>query len=383
VPRAYRARNTNLIAVSTAILLMSLGENLWRKFVPKYLEALGASVAIIGLFGTTEDFLDGIYQYPGGWLGDRLGRRRALMLFVAIAVVGYAVYRLAPTWPWIFVGLAFVMAWSSMASPTLFRSSGTLFPRRRAMGFTVRAILRRVPSSSRRRSARSSPLMGSPAASASLLVTIVLAALILRRPRVHRDPRIPDPDSTRIAGVWKALPAPPRRLLLSDVFIACEAWSCFLVLYATNIAGIGAPQFGLLIAIQTLTAMIAYIPAAQFADTFGRKPFVVATFVFFALFPIAVVLSHGFAALSVCHRRPARAGRTGAQAMIVDMVRPTLRARSIGLYYLIRSVAISPAAFVGGLLWSITPALPFVAAGAIGLVGTVVFAVTVHEREAS
>ena len=48
------------------------------------------------------------------------------------------------------------------------------------------------------------------------------------------------------------------------------------------------------------------------------------------------------------------------------------------LHYLVRSVAIAPAALVGGALWSIAPALPFWVAGAIGAVGVLVFTVTVE-----
>lgn len=65
----------NIVAVSAAMFLLALGESLWKRFLPKYLEALGAPVTAIGLFGTCEDFLDGVYQYPGGWIGDRYGRR--------------------------------------------------------------------------------------------------------------------------------------------------------------------------------------------------------------------------------------------------------------------------------------------------------------------
>ena len=56
----------NIVAISAATFLLSLGENLWKRFLPKYLEALGAPVTAIGLFGTCQDFLDGVYQYPGG-----------------------------------------------------------------------------------------------------------------------------------------------------------------------------------------------------------------------------------------------------------------------------------------------------------------------------
>jgi hypothetical protein len=69
--------------------------------------------------------------------------------------------------------------------------------------------------------------------------------------------------------------------------------------------------------------------------------------------------------------------------MIVDFVRPSLRGRSIGLCYLIRSVAIAPAALIGGLPWNVTPALPFWMAGAVGVAGVVLFVATVDERYAS
>src|SRR5262245_24063771 len=144
VPRL--ALGPNILAMSAAVFLMAAGENLWKRFVPKYLEALGAPVTAIGLFGSCQDLLDGLYQYPGGWIGDRYGRRTALLLFVALAAVGYGLYWVAPSWPFVFAGLAFAMAWSSMASPTLFAVVGDALPRgRRALGFTIQSILRRIP----------------------------------------------------------------------------------------------------------------------------------------------------------------------------------------------------------------------------------------------
>lgn len=52
-------------------------------------------------------------------------------------------------------------------------------------------------------------------------------------------------------------------------------------------------------------------------------------------------------------------GEAARKALIVDLAQPHLRARSVGLYYLVRSVAIAPAAFIGGALWRMSPALPF------------------------
>lgn len=75
-------------------------------------------------------------------------------------------------------------------------------------------------------------------------------------------------------------------------------------------------------------------------------------------------------------------GEPARKALIVDRSEPHLRARSVGLYYLIRSLAITPAAFVGGLLWDVAARAPFYVAGAIGAAGTLLFALTVDEDEA-
>jgi hypothetical protein len=76
-------------------------------------------------------------------------------------------------------------------------------------------------------------------------------------------------------------------------------------------------------------------------------------------------------------------GEPARKAFIVDLARPAVRARVVGLYYLCRSLAIAPAAFVGGLLWRVSPAVPFYLAASIGAAGAVVFALTVHEEHAA
>src|SRR5437764_8144827 len=138
--KAFLSLERNVTAASGAVFLLGLGEELWKKFLPKYLEYLGASATTIGLFGTTEDFFDAIYQYPGGWLADRAGRRRAFLVFIGIASIGYLIYLLSPSWPWVFVGLGFAMAWHSMASPAVFAVIGDALPKeKRAMGFTLQS----------------------------------------------------------------------------------------------------------------------------------------------------------------------------------------------------------------------------------------------------
>ncbi|HEX8905684.1 MAG TPA: MFS transporter, partial [Longimicrobiaceae bacterium] len=213
-------RNTG--SVAAAVFLMGLGEQLWKRFIPKYLEALGAPVLAIGGYGAASDFLDGVYQYPGGWAADRWGRRRALLLFVALAAIGYAVYALAPSWPWLFAGLALAAAWGSMASPALFAAIGDSLPRgRRAVGFAVQSLLRRLPIAV-------APALGGLAIAAygvrggvraGLCVSLALAALTLAAvsrsspsPRASRARRPPGSAAASAsdtgAGMLHLPPAP-------------------------------------------------------------------------------------------------------------------------------------------------------------------------------
>jgi MFS family permease len=385
----YLSLERNVSLASASVFILALGEELWKKFLPKYLEALGASTSVIGLFGTAEDFLDAIYQYPGGWIADRFGRRRAFLIFIGVAAAGYLVYLFSPSWPFVFLGLAFVMAWQSMASPAIFAVVGDALPsERRAMGFTLQSILKRVP-------IVIAPVAGGALIASlgvikgvhvALVITLLLAVVtLICASRISVT--IKNVHRTGIVGVWQSFHTALKRLLISDVIIrTCEGMTGVLtILYVTNVKHFTVKQYGTLIAIQMITSIIVYIPAGKIADRVGRKPFVIATFVSFALFPLAIVRATNLAwiVLAFVIGGLREIGEPSRKAMIVDFAEENVRARSVGLYYLVRSLSITPAAAIGGLLWSIAPEVPFVVAAVIGLAGTLVFAVTVEEQYAS
>jgi MFS family permease len=206
-----------------------------------------------------------------------------------------------------------------------------------------------------------------------------LIALTINLPIAERD-------TVKIRGVWRSFHLALKRLLISDIIIrTCEGMAdVFVILYATNIIGVSVARYGVLVALQIATSILVYIPAGRISDRIGRKPFVIATFACFALFPLAVVFSRGFASLAVAFIIGGlrEIGEPSRKAMIVDFAEPQLRARSVGLYYLVRSLTVTPAAAIGGLLWKVAPQTPFITAGAIGLLGLLVFALTVDEQYA-
>jgi MFS family permease len=273
-----------------------------------------------------------------------------------------------------------------MASPAMFAIIGdALPPEKRAIGFSVQSILKRVP-------IVIAPVIGGviiarrgiiSGTHVGLIVTLVIAGvtvfLIRLMSIVHEARR-----STNILGVWNSFQHGLKRLLVSDIFVrTCEGMADVLViLYITNILHVSVARFGTLIAIQFVTTLIIYVPAAKAADRVGRRPFIIATFCAFALYPLAIVAAHDFIGLVIAFIIGGlrEIGEPARKAMIVDFANPQMRARTVGLYYLLRSFAITPAAAVGGLLWRVTPQAPFVIAGTFGIVGTFLFMASVRKR---
>src|ERR1700686_1584357 len=94
----FFALKRNLVILLIAIFVIGAGEELWMRFVPKYLQTLGAPALAIGLYDALRTLLGAIYAYPGGLVVDRWGHRRAFLVFNIVSIIGYATVLLIPNW---------------------------------------------------------------------------------------------------------------------------------------------------------------------------------------------------------------------------------------------------------------------------------------------
>ncbi|MCK4247151.1 MAG: MFS transporter [Methanomicrobia archaeon] len=371
----------NVIVLFTVILVVGMGEELWIQFVPRYLEVLGASVLIIGVYGSLKELLGAIYQYPGGWLADRMGRRRALMLFALLSIVGYLTYLFASSWHWILIGTLFVMAWSGLISPAIFAIIGDNLPQnRRAISFGMQSILKRIP-------IVIAPLVGGwimvrigliSGVHFGLILTLFLAFLSIFIVRRYYTEKTQPYEKKSFGDIWRTMSPELKKLLLADCLARWAAGipKVFIVLYIIDTLKGSEFQFGQLIAVRMLTSILVYIPIAKLADRTNRKPFVLLTFTFFALFPLSLAVAPSliwfFPVFIIAGLR--EIGEPARKAMIVDLSSPLYRGRAVGTYYLIRGLVVFPASLIGGLLWTIAPQTTFYAAFLIGVTGVIVFA---------
>lgn len=381
VHQSSGAREVSLIAA--ALFLLGLGEELWQAYLPAYLAALGAGGVAVGLFSSARDLLDSLYQYPGGWLADRIGRRRALLLFTALAGGGYLLYAVAPSWPWMFAGLLGVMAWKAGAFPTTFAVIGdALPPGGRGVAFAVQSTLVRIPR------IVAAPLGGLVIASAGIAAgmprlfgaTVLLAAAVLLVLHVtFRDrPRAPEARPAAGAGeVWREMPRPLKDLLAAELLVRFGEGvaASFIVLHVLRHPA-GTPLFyGGLYALQQAVSIASYLPGGRIADVAGRRPLVALTFLFFGAFPLAVRVATTRAGLAAAFLVGGlkEFGEPARKSLIVDLAPPERRAATVGVYYAIRNLVVAPAGFLGGLLWVWAPSLPLEVASALSLAGCLLF----------
>ena len=136
----------NIVVLLTMVILVGLGEKMAERFLPIYLLALGGSTLSVGLLNGMDNLLSALYSFPGGYLSDRLGYKRALILFNLIAMFGYLIVILVPTWPAVIVGSIFFLSWTAISLPaTMDMVSGVLPKNKRTMGVSMHSLVRRIP----------------------------------------------------------------------------------------------------------------------------------------------------------------------------------------------------------------------------------------------
>jgi MFS family permease len=435
--RQFFALERDVLVLSLAMLAFSLAFQMTSRYVPEYLNVLGASAGVIGLYGSVGNLISAVYPYPGGAISDRIGSRLALTLFGTIATVGFVLWYVAPflpvvsvpvvefglpavgrvvlggtvePWLWLFVGLFLTQAWKSFGLGATFAVvKQATAPEHLAMGFASTEVFRRI-------GFLLGPLLaaGLLAVAADfvtgfqwvLLVAVAFGAVATVVQHVLYDA---SEDSIGksfegVAGVvadLRTMPATLRPLLVADTLVrfANGMVYVFFVIVVTDFLSVGfdvpglslRPDafFGVLLGVEMVIALLSMVPVSKLAERTGLKPVVAIGFTVYAVFPLllivapadqwVLVLLFAFSGLRF-------AGLPAHKALIVGPAERDAGGRVTGTYYLLRNTIVIPSAALGGWLygseWTLStpagtitagPELAFAVASAVGIVGVVYF----------
>lgn len=382
------------VGVLAMVVLVGMGERMAERFLPIYMIALGGGVIAIGLLQAMDNLLSALYSFPGGYLSDRIGTKRSLLVFNMVAMSGFALVILIPAWQAVLAGAVLFISWSAISLPATMSLIYKVLPKnKRTMGVSMHSLVRRIPMAL-------GPLIGGLfigmwgerdgvrlAFGAALAMAAV--ALVLQQRMIEDDTAsAASPGGTcgltlekNPLKLLRLMNPAMKRLLVTDILIRfCEQIPyAFVVVWCMKVisAPVSAFQFGLLTSIEMATAVLVYIPVAYLADRSTKKPFVLMTFIFFTLFPLVLLYCRSLEWLIVAFilRGLKEFGEPTRKALIMDLSPDSCKAGMFGLYYLIRDVIVSVAAFGGAFLWQINPQTNLITAFVFGILGSVGFAV--------
>ena len=290
------------VGVLSMVVLVGMGERMAERFLPIYMLALGGGVLSIGLLQAMDNLLSALYSFPGGYLADRIGTKKSLMIFNLVAMVGFLLVILIPAWQAVLIGAVLFISWSAISLPATMSLIYNVLPQnKRTMGVSMHSMVKRIPMAL-------GPLLGGLfiavwgekdgvrlAFCGALVLSLV--GLALQQKMIPDDllERKSNPDTCELTPEKNplkllALMNPSMKgLLVTDILIRfCEQIPyAFVVVWSMKIIAepVSAVQFGLLTSIEMATAVLIYIPVAYLADRSTKKPFVLMTFVFFTFFP--------------------------------------------------------------------------------------------------
>ena len=388
--RALRDVPDHIRVLAVARFLLAMGEELWVRYMPRYLQALGASVLVVGLWGSLWTLVEAAWQYPGGALSDKLGRRRAVLWLTALGIVGLLLF-LTPYWPAVLVGLVFYGAATGYGgSATQSVVSSSVPKAARATAFAVMAVMRKPtallgPPIAGLLIASQLGLLNGVRVGLAIAVALFLGALWLQARKFpdeegERNPRRMLPDLH-----LGALPRRMRWLLLADTLarIGERVLDVFAVLYVVNVLGYSDLTFGLLVGLGALLSLLGYLPLARWSDRTGRRrPLIAFTFLMLAAYPLLLasapslpLVIAAFTAFGLKEvTDPAR------KALVSEMAPEGSRGHALGIYNAVRAFAVLPAPLLAALVWESAPRLVLYTGGALALLGIVVLYAMVRDE---
>jgi hypothetical protein len=415
----FLALNRTVAVVLATVLFFGLGEQLWEAFMPAYLEARTAEatraaatqegqlswqvLAVIGLYACGLNLFEGFCYIGGGHMTAWLGDRGSLILFALLTISGYSLFLISSSPLLAVIAVILIRGWEPLSVPVTFTTVGSSVEQsRQGMAFAIQSIQKRIPKAIGPFIAGSvigwsQNRLGDPElgriAGMRLLVNMALALGVVSlfiqfRWMPHRAPVV---EAVRTSGreILRGFHPTLRRLLVAEIFTRWCDWLVreFVVVYVLLTLGQPDAFYGrVLVPTQHLVALATYLPIGGMTRVVGLQPFVGLTFALFALFPLVLAWTPAgwplVVPFAVYGLR--EIGEPARKALITSLMPESIRARGVGLYWGLRSFAISGAPLVGAAIWyGFGPRVLLHVAFGIGCVGAAVFYVYCRSTSAS
>jgi MFS family permease len=324
------------------------------------------------------------FQFPGGYLADKYGRKWLISTMTFGVALSFILYAVAPSWTFILIGAIIMSIFNSTYQPALNAMiSDSLPAERRGMGFSIVMLIASAsttPSPAVAGLLRANfDLVGGMRIAYGIVVALFLIAAFFRlfflketmanasKPHLAEIFKSYPTALKTTFGVWKEVPKSMLYLFLSFsiAIFGFAATNLYTVIYATEVLLIDEVVWAFILAIVPITTIILALPVGKFVDKFQRKiPILVSVLVFGLSMWIFV---NGDLAKVVISLILLGAGQVmlnaGFGALQTDLTPKKQRGKVNGFINFANYIVLAGGSMVGGYLYEhLSPQAPFMLA---------------------
>jgi MFS family permease len=290
----------NYATLVASWIIVDFASELPATYFGLYVLGLGATETILGVIGLSQFLALASFQFPGGYLADKYGRKWLISTMTFGVGLSFVFYAVAPSWIFILLGAILMSIFNSTYQPALNAMiSDSLPAERRGMGFSIVMLIASAsttpsPAVAGLLRARFGLIDGMRIAYGIVVVLFLVAGFFrffflketvvsTSRPRLGEIIQSYPTALKESFGVWKKVPRSMFYLFLSFsvAVFGFSAMNLYTVIYATRVLHIEEVMWAFIIAIVPVTTIFLAIPVGKFVDKIRRKiPLLISLLVF-------------------------------------------------------------------------------------------------------
>jgi MFS family permease len=349
---------------------------------PYVIYDLQGTPVILGLIGFVSLIILALVQFPGGYLADKYGRKWLISTMTIGVGIAYIFYAVAPTWHWILIG-SIIASFCLIYQPALWAlTADSTTSEKRGMGFSIITLINNVATTPAPIvigiivSVFTRPLGMRIAYTITVLGFFVAAAFRSRLKETKQDPQrigFRDffrhyPQAVRESfGVWKTLPKSVVYLFVVDVLamfslsISQLYFSVYAVEGKDSVLHISQTDWALINTVLFASMILIAVPIGKAIDRYGRKTPLGLSFLLFVPAVLMFVHANLFILFLVF---PLLGGAqilffSSFSTLQMDYVPTEKRGKVVGSSNFVNYIIGAVAQLVGGVMYEISPQLPF------------------------
>jgi len=375
----------NALTISLTDLIGTAAIFLYQPFWSLYVLSLGASAIDLGIINLITALLGAALMPPMGYLSDRIGRKKPVVISGFIASIGPILQALAQNWhqliPGVLVSSVLQIMWPIRQSIV----ADELTPENRIKGFATFFTIVMLPSAIM-------PLLSGYILDATgldygmraMLVAsgaLGLLAALLRLIFIKEEKPKPKPtnreENTGIASFFKAIFEPIVKVKMLQVLIL-GSWgvmfvfgvmNSFAAVYATEYLSVSKTEWGLISSAAGLIGAFMRIPISKITLRLGEGNALAISQIGRSLYPILFVHirgTYGILALTAAYNFAFNLGSPAYQAMITEYTPAHQRGRAYGVFGMMWGTLAQLSSLFGGVIWDTQgPPWAFYSAGIV------------------